>query len=116
MHTALGGTALYRLHVNSWSVVEYCNLKTVIRSKGWSHNGVLYDSTALFINKSCSFWLLACCQCDPFIVIEHCSVNQMYSNGLKLYFFSTFKFYGYSLGDNNYEGAQSNVNGDEVRV
>ena len=25
-------------------------------------------------------------------------------------------FSGYSLGDNNYEGAQSNVNGDELRV
>ena len=35
-HTVLGGTALYRLHVNSWSVVE-----NVIHSKGWSHNGVL---------------------------------------------------------------------------
>ena len=28
----------------------------------------------------------------------------------------TFKFQGYPLGDNSYEGAQSNVNGDEVRV
>ena len=50
-----------------------------------------------FINKICSFWLLACCKIllceyDPFIVIEHCSVNQIYSNGLKLYFFMTFKF------------------------
>ena len=26
------------------------------------------------------------------------------------------KFEGYSLGDNSYEGAQSNINGDEVRV
>ena len=25
-------------------------------------------------------------------------------------------FEGYSLGDNSYEGAQSNINGDEVRV
>ena len=31
-------------------------------------------------------------------------------------FLRTFKFYGYSLGDTSYEGAQSNVNGDEVRV
>ena len=33
-----------------------------------------YDSTALLINKICSFWLLACCKIllcdyDPFIVI-----------------------------------------------
>ena len=42
-------------------------------------------------------------------------MNQIYSNGL-VYFFRTFKFQGYSLGDSNYEGAQSNVNGDEVRV
>ena len=34
-------------------------------------------------------------------------MNQIYSNGF---------FFGYSLGDNNYEGAQSNVNDDEVRV
>ena len=38
---------------------------------------MLYDSTALFINKICSFWLLACCKIllceyDPFIVIELC--------------------------------------------
>ena len=81
--TVLGGTALYCLHVNSWSVVE-----NVIHSKGWSHNGnVVISCTALFINKVCSFWLLACCKIllceyDPFIVIEHCSVNQIYSNGL----------------------------------
>ena len=32
-------------------------------------------------------------------------------------FLRTLKFYGYSLGDNSFEGAQSNVNGDhEVRV
>ena len=44
-HTVLGGTALYRLHVNSWSVVE-----NVIHSKGWSHNGdVVISCTALFI-------------------------------------------------------------------
>ena len=66
--------------------------ENVIHYKGWSHNRVLYDSTALFINKICSFWLLACCKIllceyDPFIVIEHGSVNQIYSNGLKLYFF-----------------------------
>ena len=94
----------------------------MIHSKGWSHNGdVVISCTALFINKVCSFWLLACCKIllceyDPFIVIEHCSVNQIYSNGLKFIFFRTFMFQGYSLGDNNYEGAQSNVNGDEVRV
>ena len=46
----------------------------MIHSKDWSHNGVLYDSTALFINKICSFWLLACCKIllcdyDPFNVI-----------------------------------------------
>ena len=58
---------------------------------------MLYDSTAVFINKICSFWLLACCKIllceyDPLIVIEHCSVNQIYSNGLKLCIFRTFKF------------------------
>ena len=63
-------TALYRLHVNSWSVVE-----NVIHSKGWSHNGdVVISCTALFFNKVCSFWLLASCKIllceyDPFIVI-----------------------------------------------
>ena len=30
--------------------------------------------------------------------------------------FLSKKFEGYSLGDNSYEGAQSNINGDEVRV
>ena len=92
-HTVLGGTALYRLHVNSWSVVE-----NVIHSKGWSHNGDgVISCTALFINKLCSFSLLACCKIllceyDPFIVIEHCSVNQIYSNGLKFICFRTFMF------------------------
>ena len=63
----------------------------MIHSKGWSHNGeVVISCTALFINKICSFWLLACCKIllceyDPFIVIEHCSVNQIYSNGLKFF-------------------------------
>ena len=67
-------------------------MENVIHSKGWSHNGdVVISCTALFINKVinkvCSFWLLACCKIllceyDPFIVIEHCSVNQIYSNGL----------------------------------
>ena len=48
-YTVLGGTALYRLHVNSWSVVE-----NVIHSKGLSHNGdVVISCTALFINKVC---------------------------------------------------------------
>ena len=41
-------------------------------------------------------------------------MNQIYSNGLKLYLFS-FRVI-HCPGDNNYEGAQSNVNGDEVRV
>ena len=58
---------------------------------------MLYDCTALFINKICSFWLLACCKIllceyDPLIVIEHCPVNQIYSNGLKMCIFRTFKF------------------------
>ena len=63
-------------------------MENVIHSKGWSHNGdVVISCTALFINKVCSFWLLACCKIllceyDPFIVIEHCSVDQIYSNGL----------------------------------
>ena len=67
-------------------------MENVIHSKGWSHNGdVVISCTALFINKVCSFWLLACCKIliceyDPFIVIEHCSVNQIYSNGLKFIF------------------------------
>ena len=92
-HTVLGGTALYRLRVNSWSVVE-----NVIHSKGWSHNGdVVISCTALFINKVCSFWLLAfckilLCEYDPFIVIEHCSVNQIYSNGLKFIFLGHSSF------------------------
>ena len=67
-------------------------MENVIHSKGWSHNGdVVISCTALFINKVCSFWLLACCKIllceyDPFIVIEHSSVNQIYSNGLKTFF------------------------------
>ncbi len=56
-------------------------MENVIHSKGWSDNGdVVLSCTALFINMVCSFWLLACCKIllceyDPFIVIEHCSVN-----------------------------------------
>ena len=71
-------------------------MENVIHSKGWSHNGdVVISCTALFINKVCSFWLLACCkillcECDPFIVIEHCSVNLF--KWLKVYFFRTLMF------------------------
>ena len=75
----------------------------MIHSKGSSHNGVLYDSTALLINKICSFWLLACCKIllreyDPFIVIEHCSVNEIYSNGLNCILFEDIQVLGLFTG------------------
>ena len=72
-------------------------MENVIHSKGWCHNGdVVISCTALFINKVRSFWLLACCKIllceyDPFIVIEHCSVNQIYSNGFIFLGHSSFR-------------------------
>ena len=44
------------VHSGCWPVVKYCSVSTVTR------------------------------EYDPFIVIEHCSVNQIYSNGVKLIF------------------------------
>ena len=43
-------------------------------------------------------------------------MNEIYSNGLKLYPFSGHQVLGLFTRDNSYEGARSNVNGDEVGV
>ena len=45
-------------------------------------------------------------------------MNEIYSNGLKLYPFSGHSSFRvtHCLGDNSYEGARSYVNGDEVWV
>ena len=65
----------------------------MIQSKGWSHNGVLYDSTALLINESCSFWLLACCKillCDyeyweTIVTKVHSQTLMAMKSGCKIY-------------------------------